>query len=117
MVASETESKQNKIGALIANSSTRVQKLCEVKMPSVDLSSFGAFKNIILKEEDDCIILKTNVKTPEDVEEWKFLYSQKNNVTLNIVRSYDVVRFALHRRYMCNCGEKRHNGMKKTFTG
>ena len=50
-------------------------------MSSVDLC-FGEFTNIILKEDDNCTTLKTNVKTPEDVEQWKMLYSKKYNVTL-----------------------------------
>ena len=85
-------------------------------MSSSDLLSFTEFKNIILQEEDNFIKLKTNVKTPEDVEQWKFLYSKKFNETLNVAENYNVVRFALHHRYKCIFGEKRHCGKKKTFT-
>ena len=86
-------------------------------MNAAELLNFPEFENIIIKEDDDYIFLKTNAKTPDEVERWKELYSKKFNVTLNIAYNYDVVMFALHRRYKCIFGEKRHCGKKKTFTG
>ena len=44
-------------------------------MNAAELLNFPEFENIIIKEDDDYIFLKTNVKTPDEVERWKELYS------------------------------------------
>lgn len=91
----------------------------------VDMSSlvspydFGdnGFKNIVVKEENDNIVLRTNVKNEQDVEKWRNAYSKNFNSTLNVMWTYKVQRFAFHRRYICIFGDKRHKGIRKTFTG
>ena len=81
-----------------------------------DFSEIG-FENVIVFDEPDHVIIRSNVRTEDDVEKWKNHYCKAFNTTLNSSRLYDVTRCLFHRRYVCTFGDKRHKGKKKTYTG
>lgn len=85
-------------------------------MFKLDFSEEG-FDNIILKNERNLVQVKTNVFYDEQAWEWKAAYNKKNNTCFNVLRLFHSKRSTYHQKFVCIHGDKRHKGIRKTYTG
>ena len=75
------------------------------------------FSTIIIKESENELSFRLNVKTVEEFRCWKNLYTLQNNTCLNLKRTRNQVTSEYHGEYQCLHGDIRHKGVKKTYTG
>ncbi|KAG0723666.1 hypothetical protein GWK47_042248 [Chionoecetes opilio] len=77
----------------------------------------GGFENIIFQVDDDCVKLRTNVKSRDDFERWRELYCLSTNTCFNSVKLYPVgERKKFHQLLVCQHGCQ-HQGKRKSSTG
>ena len=81
-----------------------------------DFSDNG-FHNTVIKDENEQLLLKFNVRDEDDIEKWKNVYCRAFSTTFNSLQTYNVQRCLLHQRYICISGDKWHTGKKETYTG
>ena len=57
-----------------------------------DFSDDG-FNNIIVKEEDEVIEIRTNAVTKEQALDWRTSYCRKFNCSFNVLKTYNVSNY------------------------
>ncbi|KAG0722314.1 hypothetical protein GWK47_044693 [Chionoecetes opilio] len=85
-------------------------------MTSLDFVDDG-FQNIILEGTVDTLRIRTNAMNEEEALRWKDVFCKKNNVCFSHKNVYTPKRNTYHKKFQCMHGDKRHKGVKKTFTG
>ncbi|KAK4289431.1 hypothetical protein Pmani_037594 [Petrolisthes manimaculis] len=76
------------------------------------------FRNVDVRQEGDCLKLRTNVKNRDDFQRWREVFCIQTNTCFNSYKLFDVgVRKAFRQRLICLHGVKTHKGVRKTSTG
>lgn len=91
--------------------------MADCKFSDMDFDCDG-FHNIELTRTEDCVHLRTNVHSKEDFERWLEIYCKRTNTCFISKKLYPIgERKAFHQSLLCQHGNKRVTGKKKTFTG
>lgn len=71
----------------------------------------------MLRNEKNQVHVKMSVFDDDEAWRWKGVFAKKNNITFNVQRLYHTSRSTFHEKFMCIHGDKRHQGIRKTYTG
>lgn len=74
------------------------------------------FDNRVIENTKGRVHIRANVWSDEDAVKWKETFEKKNKLCFNVWKVKDNTR-NFRRIYVCLHGDKRHKGVRRTFSG
>ncbi|KAK3861585.1 hypothetical protein Pcinc_032497 [Petrolisthes cinctipes] len=75
------------------------------------------FSNIVLKNENNEVHVRTNAFDDNEAWRWKEVFTKKNNISFNVQKLSKSVSSTFHEKFICIFGDKHHKGVRQIYTG